>query len=97
MQAAKSAARQLLRHQKTAAQMTQRRAMSGGSIEQEAKEANKRIVTFCAVPLCIGMAIYDLSATHEHHEEVPDYPYLRIRGDCGLFEDCEKEHGDEEE
>ena len=40
---------------------------------------SRRIVTFCAVPLCIGMAIYDLSGTHEHHEEVPDYPYLRIR------------------
>ena len=43
MQAARSAARQLLRQRKAAAQMTQRRAMSGGSIEQEAKEANKQV------------------------------------------------------
>ena len=50
-----------------------------------------------AVPACLAVAAYDLSQHHEHHEETPDYPYLRIRtsefpwgnGKCGLFEmDC---------
>lgn len=49
-------------------------------------------VTFLALPVCAIKAFVDLSQEHEHGEEVPAYPYLRIRskefpwGDSGLFE-----------
>ena len=63
----------------------------------------RRTVTYAAVPTCIAVAAWDLSHQHEHHEEVPDYPYMRIRskdfpwGPCGLFEmHCPEAEGGEE-
>jgi len=39
-----------------------RAAGSGHSLEENIKEMNKwKYVTFAAVPVCIGIAIYDLS------------------------------------
>ena len=65
--------------------------------------AYRRTVTYAAVPTCIAVAAWDLSHQHEHHEEVPDYPYMRIRskdfpwGPCGLFEmHCPDAEGAEE-
>lgn len=79
--------------------------MSGASIEEEVKEMNKwKIVTLAAIPACVALALWDLSAPAEHAHERPAYPYLRIRnkefpwGKCGLFEmDCPKEGTAEEE
>lgn len=63
----------------------------------------RRTVTYAAVPTCIAVAAWDLSHQHEHHEELPDYPYMRIRskdfpwGPCGLFEmHCPDAEGGEE-
>ena len=45
-----------------------------------------------------GKAVYDLSQSHEHSSEEPEYPYLRIRnkdfpwGPDGLFERKHEEH-----
>ena len=59
-----------------------------------------------AIPLCIGVAIYDLSQAHEHGHEGPQYPYMHIRtkdypwGACTLFDQhCwdEQKGGHEEE
>ena len=49
-------------------------------------------VTFLAIPVCAVKAFVDLNHEHEHGEDAPGYPYLRIRskefpwGDNGLFE-----------
>ncbi len=49
-------------------------------------------VTFLAIPVCAVKAFVDLTLEHEHGEDAPGYPYLRIRskefpwGDNGLFE-----------
>ena len=63
----------------------------------------RRTVTYAAIPTCIAVAAWDLTHEHEHHEEVPDYPYMRIRskdfpwGPCGLFEmNCPDAEGAEE-
>lgn len=52
-----------------------------------------RLLAACAaIPLCIGMAIWDLSHAHEHAHEGPQYPYMHIRtkdypwGPCTLFD-----------
>ncbi len=53
---------------------------------------NPQAVTFLAIPVCAVKAFVDLSLEHEHGEDAPGYPYLRIRskefpwGDVGLFE-----------
>ena len=60
-----------------------------------------------AIPLCIGVAVWDLSQAHEHGHEGPQYPYMHIRtkdypwGACTLFDQhCWDEqrggHGEEE-
>ena len=36
-------------------------------------------VLHAAIPLCIGVAIYDLSNAHAHEHEGPQYPYMHIR------------------
>ena len=63
-------------------------------------------VLHAAIPLCIGVAIYDLSNAHEHEHEGPQYPYMHIRtkdypwGACTLFDQhCwnEQKKGHEEE
>ena len=52
----------------------------------------RQAVTFLAIPVCGVKAFVDLSLEHEHGEDPPAYPYLRIRskefpwGDSGLFE-----------
>ncbi len=52
----------------------------------------RQAVTFLAIPVCGIKAFVDLSHEHEHGEDPPAYPYLRIRskefpwGDSGLFE-----------
>jgi len=82
--------------------------MSGAiSHEEEVKQMNLwRNCTIAAIPLCIGVAIYDLSQAHEHGHEGPQYPYMHIRtkdypwGACTLFDQhCwdEQKGGHEEE
>ena len=52
----------------------------------------RQAVTFLAIPVCGIKAFVDLSHEHEHGDDPPAYPYLRIRskefpcGDSGLFE-----------
>ena len=44
-----------------------------------------------AIPVCIGVGIYDLSQPHKHEEQIV-YPYMHIRtkdypwGPCTLFD-----------
>jgi len=72
---------------------------SGHSLEENIKEMNKwKYVTFAAVPVCIGIAIYDLSGEHEHPHEEPKYSYMNIKskefpwGECPLFDgECWKQ------
>ncbi|KAL3158177.1 hypothetical protein ABBQ32_011766 [Trebouxia sp. C0010 RCD-2024] len=109
MQAARHAAKQLA--QRGAVQLKSVRGMASDASSEKAhmdealKEMSKwRTVTYVAVPTCIAVAAWDLTHIHEHHEEVPDYPYMRIRtkefpwGPCGLFEmHCPDAEAGEEE
>ena len=55
-------------------------------------KAFKTLVCRAAIPLCIGVAIWDLSQAHEHGHDGPQYPYMHIRtkdypwGNCTLFD-----------
>ncbi|CAL8462790.1 g2323 [Coccomyxa elongata] len=84
--------------------------MSGGAVshEEEVKQMGFwKNVTFAAIPLCIGVAIWDLSHAHAHDHEQIQYPYMHIRskdfpwGPCSLFdthcwEEQKEGHGEEE-
>lgn len=45
-----------------------------------------------AIPVCVGVAIWDLSHAHPHDHEQIQYPYMHIRtkdfpwGACSLFD-----------
>ena len=49
------------------------------------------IAACAAIPVCIGVAVYDLANAHEHEAGV-QYPYMHIRtkdypwGNCTLFD-----------
>ncbi|KAK8632182.1 hypothetical protein V6N13_028959 [Hibiscus sabdariffa] len=36
-------------------------------------------ITYLGIITCTGLAFYNLSKGHPHHEESPPYPYLHIR------------------
>ncbi|DBA88586.1 TPA: hypothetical protein ACH3X1_004235 [Trebouxia sp. C0004] len=108
MQAARQAlqhvARRSAQHMKGCRGMASDASSEKAHLDEAMKEMSKwRTVTYAAVPTCIAVAAWDLTHQHEHHEEVPDYPYMRIRskefpwGPCGLFEmHCPDAEGGEE-
>ncbi|CAL5223089.1 g5548 [Coccomyxa viridis] len=59
----------------------QLRQMSGAiSHEEEVKQMNLwRNCTIAAIPLCIGVAIWDLSQAHEHGHDGPQGVPTRMR------------------
>lgn len=71
-------------------------------VATELKEMKKwkNLTLFVGIPLCVVMAIYDLSEHHEHHEQ-EKYPYMKIRskefpwGKCDLFDSECKKHADD--